>query len=78
MEKNNARNTEIILEALCSHLSSESSARSSELFTELVYSMRDTTPEALKAAYNTLLNKEFCQESTKTEYGPFLATKEAN
>ena len=76
MEIDNLRNTHtlsLIIDALCNNKDTESSSRSSELFTELLHSMRTSTPEVLKAAYNGLLMKEDCKESKKIEYVHFFS-----
>ena len=68
---NNNRNTHtlsLIIDALCNNMDSESASRSSELFTELVHSMRTSTPEVIRAAYDSLLMKDDCTESKKIEY----------
>merc|ERR1712131_81250 len=69
-EINNVRNTHtlsLIIDALCENMDTESPSRSSELFTELVHSMRTSSPEAIKAAYDNLLMKKDCKESKKIE-----------
>jgi len=68
LEMNMARNIDTIVNSLCNQLADDSPAGSSELFTELVRSMRAATPKAVKASYNNLLNKKNCKENKKTEY----------
>ena len=56
-----------VLRAVCLELASDSPARVSQLFTELVHSLRKASPQEVKAAHTTMKAKKICPESTKTE-----------
>ena len=62
------RNIDVIVNSLCSQMEDGSSSGSSELFSELVRSMRTATPKAIKASYSNLINKKNCKENKKTKY----------
>ena len=56
-----------MVKSLCNQLASESQVPVSQLFTELVHSLRRSTPKEVKAAYNNMLGKKNCPEMPKTE-----------
>ena len=68
VELKGARKTEQVIKALCQNLAGDSPDRVSELFTELVNTLRHATPKEIKSAYANLKAKNNCDETTKTEY----------
>ena len=62
-----AKDLSTLVKSLCNQLASESQVPVSQLFTELVHSLRRSTPKEVKAAYNNMLGKKNCPEMPKTE-----------
>jgi hypothetical protein len=67
LESTAHKDVEAVVRSICEHLESDSPARVSQLFTELVHSMRKASAEQVKAAYTNLLANKVCSESAKTE-----------
>jgi len=67
LESTAHKDVEAVVRSICEHLESDSPARVSQLFTELVHSMRKASTEQVKAAYTNLLANKVCLESAKTE-----------
>lgn len=61
------KDVDAVVRSICENLAGDSPARVSQLFTELVHSLRKASAEQVKAAYTNLMAKKVCQESAKTE-----------
>jgi len=67
LESATGKDVEAVVRSICQNLESDSPVRVSQLFTELVHSMRKASAEQVKAAYTSLLADKVCPESAKTE-----------
>lgn len=62
-----AKDLSTLVKSLCNQLASESQVPVAQLFTELVHSLRRSSPKEVKAAYANMLGKKNCPEMPKTE-----------
>lgn len=67
LEFQDAKDVNSVVRFICQQLASDSPARVSQLFTELVHSLRKASPKEVKTAWNNLRGKKICPEATKTE-----------
>ena len=74
-EFQDAKDVSLVVRAICDELASDSPDRVSQLFTELVHSLRKASPKEVKTAYNGLKGKKICSESAKTEYEFNISTE---
>lgn len=73
VEFQDAKDVSVVIRSICQQLAADSPPRFiSQLFTELVHSLRKASVRDVKVAYNNLRGKKICPESTKTEYDIIL------
>ena len=67
VEKQGAKDVNAVVRAVCLQLDADSPAQVSQLFSELVHSLRKASAKDVKAAWATLKGSQICPESVKTE-----------
>lgn len=68
LEFQDAKDVNLVVRNICQQLAGDAPPKFvSQLFTELVHSLRKASVRDVKTAYNNLRGKKICPESTKTE-----------
>lgn len=65
-EPRKAKEVSSVVKAICQQLESDSQASVAQLFTELVHSIRKSSPKEIKGAYDNAQGMKVCRESEKT------------